>query len=99
MPSLSLEHSVTVSDNTLFRELNGEAVLLQVDAGMYYGLDDVGTRLWQLMLEHRRLQLVLDAALAEFEVDPADLQRDLLDLTQQLVDRGLLVATAGQREE
>ena len=92
MSPLSLEDSVAASDNTVFREVNGEAVLLQLDEGMYYGLDDVGTRLWQLMLTHQRLQDVFDAALEEFDVDADDLQRDLLDLAQQLVDRQLLIA-------
>ena len=90
MQPLSLEHSVTVTDHTVFRELSGEAVLLQLDEGIYYGLDDVGTRLWQLMLEHTLLQRAFDAALAEFDVNADDLRRDLLDLAQQLVDRGLL---------
>ena len=90
---LSLEHSVTLSDNTVFRELDGEAVLLQLDEGTYYGLDDVGTRLWQLMLEHKRLQRVLDAALAEFDTSAEDLQRDLLALAQQLVERRLLIVS------
>jgi hypothetical protein len=91
MSALSLEHSVTVSDTTVFREVNGEAVLLQLDEGTYYGLDDVGTRLWQLMQTHNRLQDVFDAALAEFEVTADVLQRDLLNLAQQLVERRLLV--------
>ena len=90
MSALSLQDSVTVSDSTLFRELNGEAVLLQLDEGTYYGLDDVGTRLWQLMLTHHCLQDVFEAALAEFDVTADDLQRDLLNLAQQLVERRLL---------
>ena len=90
MSPLSLEDSVTISDTTVFRELNGEAVLLQLDEGTYYGLDDVGTRLWQLMLTHNRLQDVFDAALDEFDVTADDLQRDLLDLAHQLVERRLL---------
>ena len=92
MSALSLEDSVTVGVHTVFRELNGEAVLLQLDEGLYYGLDDVGTRLWQLMLAHGRLQDVFDAALAEFDVNAEDLKRDLLDLARQLVDRRLLSA-------
>ena len=42
------------------------------------------------MLEHTQLQRAFDAALAEFDVNADDLRRDLLDLAQQLVDRGLL---------
>lgn len=91
MPPLSLEHSVRISDDTVYRELDGEAVLLQLDAGIYYGLDEVGTRLWHLMIEHRQLLRVADAAVAEFDVGRDDLQHDLLDLAAQLVARRLLV--------
>jgi hypothetical protein len=87
---LSLQQSVRVSDDTVFRELDGEMVLLQLDAGRYYGLDDVGTRLWQLMIELRRLEAVVEAALDEFDVTRDQLQRDVLRLAGELVERDLL---------
>jgi hypothetical protein len=95
MVPVSLEQSVRASDATVFRELDGEAVLLQLDEGMYYGLDPVGTRLWQLMLEHGSLQRVFDAAIEEFEVTPANLRRDLSALVSDLVSRKLLVLSDG----
>jgi hypothetical protein len=90
MTPLSLDRTVRVSDDTVFRELNGEAVLLQLDAGMYYGLDAVGTRLWQLLAEHGHLRTVHSLALQEFEVDAASLERDLLQLITELADRRLV---------
>ena len=90
MQPLSLDQIVRISDDTVFRELNGEAVLLQLDAGMYYGLDPVATRLWQLLDEHRNLRAVFDAALAEFEVGAETLERDLLHLVSELVTRRLV---------
>jgi hypothetical protein len=91
MREVDLDTRIRVHDDTVFRELAGEAVLLQLDAGMYYGLDGVGTRLWQMLSETGRLRDVFDAARQEFDVDPATLERDLLGLVSQLADKQLLV--------
>ena len=88
--AITLDHTVRVGDDTVFRELGGEAVLLQLEAGMYFGLDPVGTRLWHLMAERGRLRDVFEAAQEEFEVDPVTLERDLLALAQQLAEKKLI---------
>lgn len=90
MAEVTLDTVARIPDDTVFRELDGEAVLLQVAAGMYYGLDPVGTRLWQLIAERGSLRDVHTAALAEYDVDASVLERDLLDLVRALLDRQLL---------
>lgn len=91
MSAISLDRTVRVGEDTVFRELSGEAVLLQLDAGMYFGLDPVGTRLWQLIAERGKLREVLVLAQTEFDVDAATLERDLLALVEQLVEKKLVV--------
>ena len=91
MPQISLDDRVTIHPDAVFRELDGEAVILQLDAGMYFGLDAIGTRLWQLIEMHGRLRPVLDAALAEFDVGPDVLERDLIELVSGLVEKQLAV--------
>ena len=93
MSQLSLESRVSISDDAVFRELDGEAVILHLESGMYYGLDPVGTRLWQLIDAHHQLQPVFAAALEEFDVDPATLQKDLLQLVSDLATRQLVVVS------
>jgi hypothetical protein len=58
---------------------------------MYFGLDPVGTRLWQLIESHGELRPVLDAAVAEFDVERDVLARDLLELVGGLADKHLVV--------
>ena len=91
MSTLSLDRTVRVSDNTIFRELAGEAVLLQLEDGMYFGLDRVGTRLWQLIAERGRLREVFDGAREEFDVDGGTLEKDLLTLVGNLARKNLVV--------
>lgn len=74
----------------MFRELSGESVLLQLEAGMYYGLNPVGTRLWQLVAEHGHLRTVHGLALEEFDIDAETLERDLLELVHDLEVRRLV---------
>ncbi len=88
--SLSLHDSVVVEPGILFRYVDDETVLLNVDTGLYFGLDAVGTRMWQLIVEHRTLQRVFDAVLEEYAVAPSQLEHDLLTLATELHKKGLI---------
>ena len=91
---LSLDDELTIAPDVMFRNLNDEAVLLDLKSGTYFGLNDVGARTWQLILEHGRLSQVLDALLLEYELDRGVGQRDLLALATQLVARQLAAVNA-----
>lgn len=91
MSDISLDSRVAIHADAVFRELDGEAVILQLDEGMYFGLDPVGTRLWQLIEAHGTLRPVLEAALTEFDVTPDVLEHDLLDLVSTLAEKRLVV--------
>jgi hypothetical protein len=73
----------------LFRRLEEEAVLLDLRSGIYFGLNDVGARTWQLILEHGALSLVLDALVQEYDADREVVERDLIALAAELVARRL----------
>ena len=79
-----------VTERTLYRDLNGDAVLLQLDTGEYYGLDNVAHRMWQLLSEKRDLEQVRAVLLAEFDVDAGQLSQDLEHFVEELVDCQLL---------
>lgn len=91
MREVSLSDSIAINPNVIFREMDGEAVLLRLDAGIYYGLDPVGTRVWGLLGEVGSLRRVYDALLKEFDVDAATLEQDLLRLVGDLCTNGLTV--------
>lgn len=85
----SLAATVTISPDVVFRELDGEMVILDLQSGTYFGLDDVGARAWSLMAEHGSLQAVFDTLHREYDVTAAVLEDDLLDLVTQLTVKGL----------
>ena len=59
---------VTVPESVLFRDLDGEAVLLETATGRYYGLNEVGTRMWSLLQLHGEIEAVCRALLTEYDV-------------------------------
>jgi hypothetical protein len=90
MRTASLENTFTLGKDTVFRELDGEAVILDLSSGAYFGLNAVGTRIWQLIGQHGRLAVVLDELCQEYEADRDVLQRDLLDLVGRMADARLI---------
>ncbi|HUF61208.1 MAG TPA: PqqD family protein [Verrucomicrobiales bacterium] len=69
----------------LFRELEGEAVILNLNDDSYYGLDEVGTRLWQLLISSDSLGAACEAMLEEYDVPPDTLRRDVEEFVRQLL--------------
>jgi hypothetical protein len=87
---LSLTSRVRFNDDVLFQELQGEAVLLNLQTGVYLGLDKVGTRVWQLMGQNEVLSGVLKGMLQEYEVTEERCSQDLLDLVAKMQEQGLV---------
>ena len=88
--AIPLSSSVSISKEVLSQEVSGETVLLDLQSESYFGLDAVGTRIWQLLQEKGRLQQVFDTMLEEYEVDEKQLQKDLNELLEKLIDEELI---------
>ena len=86
----SLDRVVAVPDDVVFRELQGEAVILNLESGTYFGLDVVGTRIWRLCEEHGSLHAVWEAMQHEFDAQSEALRSDLLAFINELSSKGLL---------
>ncbi|MEM1181263.1 MAG: PqqD family protein [Acidobacteriota bacterium] len=80
---------VVINDDVLFRQLDDESVLLDLDSQRYFGLDEVGTRLWSLLQDDPNLHKARDVMLSEFDTDAATLDADLRDFLDELMSRGL----------
>jgi Coenzyme PQQ synthesis protein D (PqqD) len=87
---------VRIAPAIVFQEVEGEVVLLDLEADRYYSLDEVGTRCWQLLVEHGDWESVVAAMLAEFDVEEATLRSDLAAFRERLQGAGLVApADAG----
>jgi len=88
--SITLADRVAVHPSVICRELAGETVLLNLDSGVYYGLDVVGTRVWQLLLQDKTLTDVCAIMSDEYDVTPDVLRVDVSELVHELCEKGLV---------
>ena len=83
-----------IPNDVIFRVLGDEAVILNLSTGTYFGLDSVGTRIWQLISENGSAEKIIETLWAEYEVEQNQLRQDFDNLIRQLSDKGLLTADA-----
>lgn len=85
-----------------FQLLDGDGILLDLRNQLYFGLDDVGCRIWQLVREKGSEQGIFAALVQEYpEVPPAEIRTDLAEWLDDLIERKLLevVPAAASPEE
>jgi coenzyme PQQ synthesis protein D (PqqD) len=87
---LTLDNAVKIDDEVVFRVLDGEAVILNLKKGIYFGLNEVGTRVWQLIQEEKPLREIFETLKGEYEVAPEQLECDLLGIVGRLAAKGLV---------
>jgi hypothetical protein len=93
---LALSDRVAVRPDIIFRALGSEAIVLNLEGGLYFGLDQVGCRIWGLV-ETLDLEDASQALAGEYEVAIEQARRDVVAFVQSLIDRGLVerVGTPG----
>ena len=87
---MDLQQTITVNPDVISQEVSGETVILDLNSENYFGLDEVGTRIWQLIGEKGDLQGIYDTLLQEYEVTEDRLMVDLEALVTQIADLGLV---------
>ena len=90
---MNLNQKVTFADTVFAQEVDGEMVLLDMESENYFGLDEVGTAIWQAMQEHGSLQEVFDDLLQQYDVEAEVLEHDLSDFVGKLIESGLVEVT------
>jgi hypothetical protein len=87
---MSQFNSVTIPKQVMARQVGDETVILDLASGTYFGLDPVGTRIWQLLAEGRTLAQVSEVILAEYDVLREEVEQDLDQLVKELSARKLI---------
>lgn len=89
---------VSIPDNVLAQELGGELVLVNLENETYYSLNNVGSRMWQLLIEQGNVETATQQLLQTFVVDEATLRQDVAGLLDELVQEGLLAIPSTQED-
>jgi trimethylamine:corrinoid methyltransferase-like protein len=88
--TVSQRSTVVAAKGQVSSDLGGEVAILDLEKGTYYGLDEVGARIWKLVQEPTAVSEVQATVVQEYDVEPARAERDVLRLLQRLVDEGLV---------
>ena len=86
----SLPEKISVPDGVLVQRIDDETVLLDLEAGCYFGLDPVATDMWEALAGNDSTQAARQALLDTYEVDVERLDADLSEFVSELLSRGLL---------
>jgi hypothetical protein len=87
---LSIDQPVVVNHDVVFREIDGEAVLLDLERGTYFGLDAIGTHVWQTLVEHGCARPAVATLLEAFDVGSDILESDIATLLGELRTNNLI---------
>ena len=88
MPAFS--ERIVIAPEVMIRNVGGESVILDLKSNRYMGLDDVGTRMWQILLESDSIQIAYDRLLDEYEVEPKQLELHLAEFVDLLIAHKLI---------
>src|SRR5215210_651526 len=87
---MSNDTIVVASRDQVSSDLGEEVAILDLKLGVYYGLDEVGARVWELIQEPRVVSDVRDVLIEEYDVAPERCERDLFALLERLAEEGLI---------
>ena len=87
---MNLDQTISLSPDVISQEVSGETVLMDLASEHYYGLDEVGTRVWQLIGQTKDLRAIYQTLLQEYEVKEERLLQDLDVLLGQIAGLGLI---------
>jgi hypothetical protein len=82
--------TVVAAGDFLDSEFGTELVILNLQDGVYYGLEEVGARIWELLQEPTTIAAIREVLVSEYEVEPGRCERDIRKLLGELAARGLL---------
>ena len=90
---IGTDRRLGVNPAVVAAELDGETVLLDVESGVYFGLDEVGSAIWQLLEEGLSADEITVRLIREYEVEAEVLRQDLAAFLALLDRHGLLASS------
>jgi hypothetical protein len=88
--TISTTSTIVASTDQISCDLEGEAAILNLKSGTYFGLDPAGATVWSLIAEPRRVIEIRDVLLETYDVEAERCSRDLLQLLAELHAHGLI---------
>ena len=94
-PEIVLDSVVSVAREQVSSDLGSEVAILGLRRNVYYSLDGVGKRVWELIQAPRTVSEILKDLLSQYDVDDARCREDLLSLLRTMEEQGLIDVAGG----
>lgn len=95
---LGLTSVISRNEDILVTDLDGEMCMLNISKGKYYGLNTVGTRIWQLIEKPISIEKIVSTLMSEYTVDFNTCREQVIHFLEELVDEEI-IKTAEQLNE
>jgi hypothetical protein len=90
MKNITLESTVSQIEDIVASDIDDEKVMMSVEKGQYFGLEPVGSRVWELIEKPVKVSELIDALLGKYDVDRETCEKDVLAFLEELNEAGIL---------
>jgi hypothetical protein len=88
--TITLTSKLSANKRSVACDLEGEMVILNLDSGVYFGLNPVGGAIWNYIQDERSLEEVIGYLLAQYKVERARCEAEVVVLLQKMAAQGLI---------
>lgn len=89
-PAIDRSTRIRRNPDLLTAEVDGEVVMMSVEQGVYYGLDDIGSDVWNRLAEPVTVASLLTGLQARYDGDAAIIERDVMVLLADMAAKDLI---------
>lgn len=80
-----------ISPEVLFSKIDDEVIIMSIEADSYFGLEPVGSRIWELLEQPATMDELVSQLVQEYDVNEAECRQDAQDFVTEMVARGLIL--------
>lgn len=91
MPLIKINSVVQRNPKLISNQMDGEIVMMSIDNGEYYGLDEIGSRIWELMENPTEVRSIVNDLMAEFDVSFDECAKDTIEFLEDLMSKDLVL--------
>lgn len=90
---LKLKQNVQRNPEMISSNMDGETVMMSIENGEYYGLNSIGTRIWEIIEKKITIESLINQLTTEFDVTKNDCMQDTLIFLNQLIEKKLVIVS------
>ena len=91
---ITTDTAISQIEEIVASDIDGETVMMSIENGEYYGLDDIGSRIWKLIEKPVKVSDLIDTLLERFDVDRETCEKDVLKFLNELNEDKILQLNA-----